>query len=254
MHKKQYPLIGIIAVTTPGAAIFAQRFVEEASQHGLGAAHPEYFIHAKSTAEYINLVNSEDWHGVTRLVMDSVTKLSSLGARLFVMPSNTPHYAWQYIELELEEYNHQRKKPIIFLNLIKTTVAECKNKHQNAVLLLGTAQTMNGDLYKRELEENGIKTYVPNQDDIAFLDGYIKNHLVKNELNELYTKRVFEIIDALYAINQFDAIILGCTELPMILGGELFTLPNKKNTSIKLIDTTAILANKVLEKAIEMEE
>ena len=247
-----YPILGIIAITTPGAAICAQHLVQAASQYGLGTAHPEYIIHARPTADFISAVNQEDWHGVATLVMDSVVKLSSIGARLFIMPSNTPHYAWPYIEKQLTELNAKQAQPIIFLNLITVTVNLCQKKHYSSVLLLGTAQTMRGDLYKKQFEDNFIACYVPSEEDITFLDKYIKTSLVKNITDDVQTNRVIELINNLYSSYKFDAVILGCTELPMILTTELLAKRADWNNAIELVDTTYILGENALENAIQL--
>lgn len=247
-----YPILGIIAITTPGATICAQHLVQAASQYGLATAHPEYFIHARPTADFIQAINQEDWSKVAALVMDSVRKLSSIGARLFIMPSNTPHYAWPYIEKQMTELNMKQTQPIIFLNLITVTINLCLKKAYKSVLLLGTAQTMQGDLYKAEFKNNGITCYIPAEQEILFLDNYIKTTLVKNITDDIQTDHIIKLINDLYSKHKFDAIILGCTELPMILTTEILAKHADWNNTIDLVDTTYLLAANALEKAISL--
>ncbi|MBY0544265.1 MAG: aspartate/glutamate racemase family protein [Gammaproteobacteria bacterium] len=241
-----YPIIGIIAVTTPGAAICAQQLVEASSNLGLGSHHPEYLIHARPTQEYIDAVNSQDWDAVSILVLDSVKKLSSLGARLFIMPSNTPHYAWALIQEKINVLNLTLDQPIKFLNLSSVTIDECLKKNYNSVLLLGTRQIMLGDLYKKEFAFNGVECYVPTEQNVSFIDNYIKSQLVKNEIDPQKNQQLNSIIHSMYLLNKFDAIILGCTELPMILKGTF----SSEGNFIPLIDTTFILAESVIKTAI----
>lgn len=247
------PTIGIIAITTPGSVIFAQHLVQAASKLGLGTAHPEYFIHARPTIDYINTVNQENWSRVAELIMDSVIKLSSLGARLFIMPSNTPHYAWNYIENQLDELNANRNKPLIFLNLITETLNFCKETHYKSVLLLGTAQTMRSNLYKQQFEDNDITCHLPTDEEIIFLDNYIKTSLVKNITDDVQTNKVIELINAMHFKYKFDAIILGCTEFPMILNNELLSKRQDWDNNIQLVDTTYILAESAMKKALQLE-
>lgn len=241
-----YPIIGIIAVTTPGAAICAQQLIEASANFGLGSYHPEYLIHARPTQQYIDAVNNQDWDAVSILVLESVKKLSGLGARLFIMPSNTPHYAWPLIQEKVNELNLTLDQPIKFLNLISVTIEECLKKNCTSVLLLGTRQTMQGDLYKKEFAFHEVKCYVPSEQNISFIDHYIKNQLVKNETDPQKNQQLNSIIHSMYLSNKFDAIILGCTELPMILKGSFSIQGN----FIPLIDTTFILAEAVIKSAI----
>jgi aspartate racemase len=245
----QHPIIGIIAATTPGAAICVQHLVQIAAQKGLGNNHPEYFIHDRPTQDYLDLNIQEDWEGTATLILDSVYKLEKLGANLFIMPSNTPHYAWPMIEAGVNKLNENLKQPVIFINLITTTVEYClKNKYEK-VLLLGTSYTMRGDLYKKPLASNNISCIIPNESDIDFIEDYIKDHLIKNEVNEQKTEKVIAIINDIQKTENCDAIILGCTELPMILTNEVVL--NHWNKKLHLVDTTYILAEKAMDVVID---
>lgn len=224
--------IGIIAITTPGATMCAEHLVKIAALNGQGANHPEYYIHARPTSQYINAINQEDWQTISNLVIDSVKELAKLGVTLFIMPSNTPHMAWDYIEKSLSEINKDRSDPIHFINLIDATVQHCIEQNYKSVLLLGTAQTMRGTLYQDKFNKLNISCYTPDEEDINFIDKYIKDKLIKNMTDEEDTNKLIEIIDKNHKQYQFDAVILGCTELPMIL----------KEYSLPLIDTTYLLA------------
>lgn len=249
-----HPVIGIIAVTTPGAAICAQHLITESATYGLGSAHPEYFIHARPTSDYIAAVNNQDWSLVAEYVIDSVNKLATIGANLFIMPSNTPHIAWNIIEDQLNALNKLRDTKLHFINLITATIDQCIKEHCASVLLLGTAQTMRGDLYKEQCKSKEIICYIPEESEIDFIDSYIKNGLVKNETLPEKTEELIHIINKAYKRAPFDAVILGCTELPMIFSEEFTSQYPYWNSKLKIIDTTAVLAKIAVREAIRLSD
>lgn len=244
------PAIGIIAITTPGATICAQHLVQVAAQKGLGTNHPEYLLYARPTQEYLTAIMQEDWDSISQLVIDAVKKLAGLNARLFIMPSNTPHYAWSLINEKVNRFNDNLAEPIVFLNLITATVEYCLKNNYKKVLLLGTTLTMQGGLYKRQLEAAGISIGIPQSDDITFIHEYIRQHLVKNEIITEKTNQLLDIINKLQKKENFDAVILGCTELPMILTNDSVSHYPDWDRKLKLVDTTYVLAERAVEMAM----
>lgn len=219
--------IGIVDVTTVGSTICQMAIVEKAAMEDTSGKHPEFSVHSFSFDLYKKLVTKSDWAGMANLISDSIKKLCANGADFIIIPSNTPHYAIKEI---------QSRSPVPVLNLIEITVEECCHHNFKKVSILGTKQTMEGNLYAKPLAENKITLVIPNnnlQNEIDTLIYKIIKRQAKREEIETIAQQL-KLIDC-------EAFILGCTELPDVYNDKILGKP--------CIDTTRLLAKKALEYA-----
>src|SRR3989338_9470421 len=104
--------IGIVDITTVGACICANAIVAKAAET-LGNAHPEFTLHAFPFSKYREAIDQQDWSEVAELILASIQKLKAAGADFAIIPSNTPHYAFDQI---------MARSPLPVLNLIEIIV------------------------------------------------------------------------------------------------------------------------------------
>lgn len=220
--------IGIVDITTVGACMCANEIVSRAAQVNAGGEHPEFTMHSTSFHEYDNLIKSKDWVGLGEKICRSIKKLHSAGAEFIIMPSNTPHFAIDHV---------QANSPVPVINLIEIVAQDCKAKGFKNVLVLGTKQTMQNQLYDKALKENDIIPIIPNDDDCDQLQELIRQ-LIFSKTDPDKVARVQERIRSYVC----DGIILGCTELPLVY--------NEDNLGKPVIDTTRFLGQYALNYAM----
>jgi aspartate racemase len=221
--------IGIVDITTVGACICANEIVIYSKKVLPNEQHPEFVMHAFSYDEYKALVLAQNWEELAKLITQSVKKLQAAGASFAIMPSNTPHYCYNYLT---------KSSPIPILDLIQLSVDHCKKQHIRKVAVLGTKFTMQGELYTSKLAEADIEQITLSAEDIILIDNLIMNELIPSKVIPANVERVRQIILKL----DCEGVILGCTELPEVYNE--MNLPNKK-----IIDTTRLLAHAAVDFA-----
>jgi aspartate racemase len=222
--------IGIVAGTAEGAALCYREICRDAGTF-LGAhVHPEVTMHTFPLHLYLHAIQQEDWNTVASLMSKSAEKLALAGADFIVCPNNTLHQAFDRID-----------SPIPWLHIVDVVATETARRGFHRVGLLGTRVVMEGSLYPRKLRQVGIDHVIPDEHDRAGLQDVILNELVAGEMSNKSRSYVYNIIERLYK-RGCDAVILACTELPLLIVTEESVLP--------LLDSTRLLAQAALRRAV----
>lgn len=224
--------IGIIAVSFEGAALCYRTICQEAMAVMGGLNHPEVTMHNHSLKRYMDCIEKDYWDGVVALMISSAEKLAAAGADFAVCPDNTVHIAFE---------KAVKQSPIPLLSIIETVARECKLKGYRKVGVLGTKYTMQGPMYRETLSKLGIEMAVPNVKDQQRVNSIIFNELVPEGTAESAIRDLINIIERLKAAGC-DAVVLGCTEIPLVI--------NSKNSSLPVVDSTRLLARKALEYSL----
>ena len=175
--------------------------------------------------EIESLQYNSDWNTLNELMADAGHRLSKAGADCLLICSNTMHECAAYIEKQIDV-------PLIH---IADTVGDLLEKvNFKRVALLGTKFLMNSDTYTDRLKNKfGIETILPDGENIEVINQIIYNELVKGVINEHSRDRILSIIQNLKLMGA-EAIILGCTEIPLLI--------KQNHCDIPVIDTTDIHA------------
>lgn len=187
---------------------------------GLNSA--KLILYSVNFEEYIPPADPRDWDKLRVEWSVIALKLQSAGAECIVMCANTPHVFADDIQQSI-------KIPII--HIAEATAKEILKKGLNKAALLGTRITMEQPFFRKRLEEFGVSAITPDERDRAFVHSSIFSELGKNVFTEETKNRYLKIIDSLRAEGA-DGIILGCTEIPMLI--------KQSDCDIPLFDTTLI--------------
>ncbi len=220
--------IGIITITVPGSVICQEEIARYGMQQSRdGFTHPPFIVDTLSFSYYKELVARSNWQAMSDLIINRIKRLSHL-ADLIIIPSNTPHYAFEQI---------QQDSPLPILSIVNVTVQTCITHHYKRVLVLGTLQTMQGGLYAKPLEEKGITPIIPENAFRNEVDTLIYS-IIANQNTLAMSDSLAQKIDSL----NVDAVILGCTELPCVFTNN--SIPHALGASLKtpIVDTTRLLA------------
>lgn len=231
---ERIPHIGIVAGTAEGAALCYRILCQEAEGvMGRRYAHPEVTLHSFSLHRYLDAIDQDDWTGVAALMTQSAAKLAQVGANLIICPNNTLHKAFRLVE-----------SPVPWLHIARSVVREVEARRWHRVGILGTQTVMEGSVYSEPLHQSNIDIIAPAQDDRARIQQIIRQELiagVRTEKSALFIQKV--IVEM--ALNGAEAVILACTELPLLMAGYQATVP--------LLDSTRLLARAALRYQVQEE-
>ena len=225
--------IGIVACSAEGAALCYRTICTE-GERALGKrwAHPEVSVHTHSLADYARCLEGGDLEGVGELMLSSARKLAAAGADFFICPDNTIHAALPLVE---------PRSPGPWLHIAEVVAAEAAARGFRKVGLTGTRWLVESDVYPPRLAARGMQCIRPEPGARADLQRIIMDELVRSEFHRASTSRCVAIIDGLKE-SGCDAVILGCTELPLIL--------SDGNSPLPTLDSTRLLARAALRHAV----
>ncbi|HEV7232026.1 MAG TPA: amino acid racemase, partial [Bacteroidia bacterium] len=174
----------------------------------------------------------EDWQASLKLFKAACLNMKDAGVEGVILCANTMHV----IARELEE---QTGMPLI--HIATATAAEIEKQKLRKVALIGTRFTMQKDFFKERLRDRGIETIIPNPEEQDYLHHTIFEEFGRDIFRPETKKKYLELMGEL-ASRGAEGIILGCTEIPMLLGQKDFALP--------LFDTTRIHARAAVDFAL----
>jgi aspartate racemase len=224
--------IGIVGCSAEGAALCYRTICAEGSQLLAPHAHPEVSLHNFSLAEYVHFLDRGDLEGVGNLMLASAQKLAKAGADFLVCPDNTIHQAFAYV---------QARSLLPWLHIAEVVATEAAERKYQRLGLLGTAWLVRSEVYPEKLAARGLQCVRPSDREIDEIGRIIMNELVYGVFKPASIKYFGSVIEGLKR-QGCDAVVLGCTEIPLIINDETSPLPT--------LDSTRLLAMAALRQAI----
>ncbi|MGE5725248.1 MAG: aspartate/glutamate racemase family protein [Acidobacteriota bacterium] len=224
--------IGIVACSAEGAALCYRTVCLEGAAVMGRHAHPEVSMHTHPLADYMRCIYAGDWQGVADLMLSSAEKLARIGADFLICPDNTIHRAFELVE---------PRSPRPWLHIVEEVAAEARRQNYRRLAVLGTRYTMEGPVYPSKLGAAGIEHAVPTAAERERIDQIIMDELVYARFTSQSLAYFLEVIGRLQAVGC-DAVVLGCTEIPLLVTPETSPLPT--------LDSTRILARAAVRKAV----
>ena len=226
--------LGLIGGMSWESTIPYYRIINEVVKERLGGLHSaKIILYSVEFAEIEACQASGDWAKSAEILADAAVKLQQAGADYIVICTNTMH------KVVPEMLSHLQ---IPIIHIADAAADALKSQGIRKTALLGTKYTMTQDFYKQRLMDNGVEVIVPKADDIEIVNDVIYNELCRGEIKESSRKKYAEIISRLEAAGA-EGVILGCTEIGLLISAEDAVLP--------VFDTTAIHAKRAAELALE---
>jgi aspartate racemase len=228
--------IGIVACSAEGAALCYRTICAEGARLLGPHAHPEVSMHTPSFADYVRCMERDDWRGVGDLMLSSASKLASIGADFLICPDNTSHKAFSFVE---------PRSPRPWLHIAGVVADEASERGFRRLGLTGTRWLVESDVYPDKLTARGLEYVRPTAAERDETSRIIMDELVygvfKPESVAYYQSVIGRMKDA-----GCDAVILGCTEIPLII--------SDANSSLPTLDSTRLLARAALHRAARATE
>lgn len=225
--------IGIVACSAEGAALCYRTLCVEGAELLGEHDHPEVSLHTHSLAEYMKCIYRDDWQGVGELMLSSANKLAKIGAEFLICPDNTIHKALPYIE---------SRSPLPWLHIAGVIAAQAQARGFRRIGITGTRYLVESEVYPEKLSARGLEYLRPDADERAEINRIIFDELVYGVFKP-EAVAYFQGVIGRMKDRGCDAVVLGCTEIPLIV--------SDANSPLPTLDSTRSLARAALRRAVE---
>lgn len=223
--------IGIVGCSAEGAALCYTTICVEGSQLLGPYAHPEVSTHTPSFADYVECVDRNDWQGVAELMLSSANKLATAGADFLICPDNTIHQALSLVT---------PRSPLPWLHIAEVVAEQAVARGFHRIGLTGTRWLVESEVYPEKLAASGLEYVRPGPSDRNEIHRIIMDELVCSVFKPEAVAYMQQVIHRLKE-QECDAVVLGCTEIPLII--------NDSNSALPTLDSTRLLARAALRRA-----
>jgi len=225
--------IGIVACSAEGAALCYRTVCAEGAQVLGTHGHPEVSMHTHSLATYMGYVSRGDWAGVGELMLSSAQKLAAAGADFLICPDNTIHQALPHVE---------PRSPLPWLHIAAVVAESAVGRGFRRLGLTGTRPLVESEVYPQQLAARGLEYVRPNANERDAINRIIFDELVNGVFTPAAVEYFQRVIERMKG-EGCDAVVLGCTEIPLIM--------NDANSPLPTLDSTRLLALAALRHATE---
>jgi aspartate racemase len=216
--------IGIIGGLGPESTLEYYRGIIQAfNQLSSDFNYPEMIIYSMNLGPVMAMFDTDDWDGLKSALLDALQALDKAGADFGAIASNSPHIVWEQIE---------PASPLPLISIVETVCDEASRLGLKRPGLLGTSLTMRTDYYHRRMKQAGIDAVSPRQEDQATIQHYLDNEIEKGILKAETRAELLAIVDRMKEEEGIDSVILGCTELPLILTENDYGVPFLNTTNL----------------------
>jgi len=223
--------IGIVACSAEGASLCYRTICAEGAQLLGPHAHPQVSMHTPSLADYLECIYRDDWQGVGELMLASAEKLARIGAEFLVCPDNTIHQALPYVE---------SRSPLPWLHIAEVVAAQAVERGFRRLAITGTRWLVESEVYPQKLTARGLEFLRPTAQELEQVNRFIMDELVYG-VTTPQAVAYFQQVIARMKGEGCDAVVLGCTEIPLIV--------NDANSPLPTLDSTRLLARAALRRA-----
>jgi aspartate racemase len=226
--------IGIIGGIGPESTVEYYKLIIGAfheKQADLG--YPEIIIYSADLSSLMRLFETKDWENLTDWLLEKIIALHKAGADFAVIGSNSPHIVFDKVS---------SRSPIPMLSIIEETRKNAQKRGLKKLGLLGTRFTMESDFFKKPFGDNEMAVVVPEKEDQELIHHRLFSEIELGIIKDSTKEELLSIVKKMIDKHSIDALILGCTELPLIL--------NKDEFGIPFLNTTAIHAESIVNYCI----
>jgi aspartate racemase len=223
--------IGIVAGSAEGAALCYRTICVEGAELFGPHNHPEVSMHSQPLDAYMQCIYRNDWQGVAELMLASAGKLAKIGADFLICPDNTFHQALPYLEA---------RSPLPWLHIAEVVAAMAAERKFRRIGLTGTKWLVESGIYPQKLTAHDIDCVRPTPAERDEINRIIMDELVYGTFKPEQVKYFQQVMGRMKA-EGCDAVVLGCTEIPLIM--------SDANSPLPTLDSTRLLARAALRRA-----
>lgn len=216
--------VGVVGGIGPESTlVYYKGIIDGYRRRATSEDYPPMIIDSLNLAEMYSYVSNKQWTEFTDRFVDSIKNLAVGGAEFAVMAANTAHIVFDEV---------QCKSPVPLISIVDETCKYAQAKNCKRVVIFGTAFTMGSGLYSNAFAKYGIDAFVPTKEEQQTIHNIIFPNLQEGIVLPEEKRTLLQIANRIISDNNADALILGCTELPLII--------NENDLDVLILDTTQI--------------
>lgn len=216
--------IGIIGGIGPESTVdYYKTIIAAFNTSHADLAYPEIILYSANLNALMQLINARDWAGLSEWILARICSIQRAGAEFAAIASNTPHIIFDEIKA---------KSPIPLLSIVEATCGKAKEMDLKRVGLIGTKLTMEADFYKTPFLAKGIPVVVPSEEEQQFIHQKLFSEIELGIFKDSTREKILAIVKRMVDEEAIDSLILGCTELPLILTESRYNIPFLNTTAI----------------------
>ena len=225
--------IGMIGGTGWPSTLEYYKIINQETNRRLGGLNSAKIMLSSFNYDEIDALNKKDDHaGVYKMVLEAAERLKKVSVDFLILCANTMH---QYVDAL------EKETGLKVAHIADATAKEIRNKNISTIGLLGTRFTMEMDFYTKRLNQSGIESLVPEKHDRDFIHTAIMDELLKEQFKQETKKKFLSIISELQ-VKGADGIVLGCTEIPLLI--------KQQDTNLPVFNTLEIHAKAAVDFAL----
>lgn len=216
--------IGIVGGMGPESTVdYYKEIIAAFNAEHAELAYPEILVYSANLNELLAFVEKEDWDGLSGWLLEKINSLYRAGAEFAAIASNTPHIVFEEIK---------SKSPIPLLSIVEETCHKAREMELKHMGLMGTRLTMGAEFYKKPFLSKGISIVVPSLEEQQFIQDKLFSEIERGIIKDSTRQGLLDIAKRMVDENRIDSLILGCTELPLVLTESRFGIPFLNTTAI----------------------
>lgn len=225
--------IGLIGGIGPASTVaYYLGLIQKSLNEQNNSIYPEIVIDSVNMLRHDAALEKGDYSILGEYLLSSLSNLKAAGAELAAITANTEHIVWDRI------CNHF---PLPVINIVEETIKELKRLQFKKVLIFGTELTLRSGLYERALTANGIKAMTPSDAEISLLGKLIYPNLENGIVIPRDKEKMIALANQYIEKENIEALILGCTELPLAI--------KAKDVNVPIVNTTQVHINAIYQFA-----
>ncbi len=216
--------IGIIGGLGPESTVdYYKEIIEEFNARYPELAYPEIIVYSANLKKLMGFVATESWSDLSEWLFEKITSLQLAGAEFAAIASNTPHIVFDEIKA---------KSPIPLLSIVEETCKRAQEMGLKNVGLMGTRLTMEAKFYKKPFTSKGISIVVPSDTERETIQHRLFSEIELGIIKDSTREELLAIAKRMVEEDRIDSLILGCTELPLILTESRYGIPFLNTSAI----------------------
>jgi aspartate racemase len=232
MHKT----VGLIGGIGPESTIdYYRQIIAAYQEHSLDGNYPRIIINSINLKRMVDLITRNELAAVAENLLAALDTLAAAKADFAVIAANTPHIVFDDV---------RERSPLPLISIVEATCVEAENRRMKRLALFGTRFTMESNFYPVVFEQAHLEIVVPGSAERDFIHTIYFAELVKGIFLPETKRRLLEIVDQMKQRLNIDGVILGGTELPLIL-------TEGEHNGVPFLDTTRIHVNQIVAELIK---
>ena len=216
--------IGIIGGLGPESTVdYYKDIIAAFNKEYKELAYPEIFIYSLNLKELLDFINRKQWGEISKWLLEKIEIVAGAGADFAAIASNTPHIVF-------DEVN--KKSPIPLLSIVEETCNAAAKLGLKKIGLMGTKLTMEADFYKKPFRDKGMQIIIPSEPERELIQGRLFSEIELGIFKDSTRDELLGIVKRMIDEDRIDSLILGCTELPLILPESKYGIPFLNTTAI----------------------